>query len=288
MKPRIDLRSKFLRHFGGATVSSACENAVRVVLGDLGENDRLAAARRRLQERGVEFRDPPASFGYEGSLQSVPSSGRQIIFVRPARRKSEISRVRFTEAHEIGHWIIRSAVIPGSMATNEQVFRGAFDAGYDSRVEEALANALAAELLVPAAAVRGASKPSIGWTVSSVKSLQVRFEASRPVVLRRIAEVHSATISVLKLLPWYGDDVMGDAAIDSVQVITGSGPRTCHGTLVDPVSIRDLRAADRVKLRVKIDGRLSCDHAEVEYFDGPIPRVFCTMFSDATKSEVLK
>lgn len=146
-----------------------------------------------------EFRD----LAFEGIL--IPSrSGEQVGFRREAARNAEWDRaesdgrarillrapdgrtesrrrVRFTAAHEVGHFVLREAV-------TREMPMARF--GEDDRTEEVLCNLFAAELLMPAELVRQRTGEGTKVTPQSVLDMASTFDVSLQAMCRRLSDVH--------------------------------------------------------------------------------------------------
>jgi Zn-dependent peptidase ImmA (M78 family) len=252
---RCVLTTSFLEATGQSSVALACSRAIELVLGHL-EGDRLEAAKTKLLARKVRFIDDDQELnlvGAEGKIVYQPSGG--VLIITPTRGNR--SRLRFTLAHEIGHFIVRQLLFPEGWSQSEHRYRGAGNHSFGgSDAEERIAHALAAELLMPAERVHlaAAGKESSQLPQLSV-DLAATFKTSRAVAVKRICDVLKWDALLLTLIRTRESNPHSRATVDEAVVFSGDRQtrylrETCGFHM--PVMFSELTPGQPIPLHVKV------------------------------------
>lgn len=197
---------------GSADLKAACEAAVAEFLPharfELGVDELATRA-------GVEVTHVPNP-GFDGRIVwSIDGQPRiEIATGRPT------GRTRFTVAHELGHWVIWQVL--RDQLSNGDRYRSEVPIDESSRIaEERLANALAAEIVIPAARLREAAKFAV--TPTLVRHIARERRVSIAACLRRFAEVLLVHAVVLRAMPMWFSRPTSVAEVDAASVYRPDG-----------------------------------------------------------------
>jgi hypothetical protein len=187
---------------GGDNRLDTCARAVRTVFpahATLGARAELSALCRT---RGVAL-EVVNEAPFEGRLTWHREQPRIVL-----RKLFKATRQRFTLAHELGHLIVEELLAERKL----QLFRGMPTSNAEEAEEEAVANALAAELLMPLAAMYRFGSFELTHTIFDTGLLQ--FDVSASAFLQRYAEVSRRRVLSLVVLPSDIKKEAADAFID--------------------------------------------------------------------------
>lgn len=201
----MSIESRLLAHFGSDSTLDACDELVRSTFPDWSgspkSRDVLAMARQVGLSVTCEATDE-----FDGRFETNGAGGAITLSSLAGRR-----RMRFTLAHELGHWLLRR--VNTGDASPSQVFRGVRPESRSGREEERLADLLAAELLMPHRALRGElsySPISLAFVEKTAKKFDVSFRAA----LRRVADVTGTPFLYLNVVPNKFRDLTTYAEVD--------------------------------------------------------------------------
>jgi Zn-dependent peptidase ImmA (M78 family) len=160
------------------------------------------------------------------------------------------SRLRFTLAHEIGHWLMRRGIVQESAGTR---FRTALKSTRADQEEERLANVLAAEILLPLGAVVDEVKRS-GISMRTINMLSRNFHVSKSAALRRVTDVLDTTLVYLNVVPNRFSDLRSPAAIDDAfYIVPREGLVYDRGNakLLRRIEFREFASARKMRLGIR-------------------------------------
>jgi hypothetical protein len=252
---RIGLVGEFMTATGEETLAASCAVAIERVLGSLG-SDRLECAKQGLVQKGVNFEITPEllrRIGAEGQITYQPSGKVTIA----TSGRGNYQRQRFTLAHEIGHFVVRETIFPLGWNTSETRFRtvGLHDNG-GRKEEEMLANALAAEILMPAREIETACSMSTPREVAVlVRQLASKFGSSRIATLKRVCDVSDWEAVLLTLIRRRELSPSSEARIDQCQWFTPYSTTRYlreNAIMIDPPSFSVLATSDLIPLHVRV------------------------------------
>lgn len=219
---------------------------------------------------------------FEGRFCLSPERGAEITI-----RKSDYEannkqrRVRFTIAHEIGHWIIHEAI--GS--TRASLFRSPLLSTEEECEEERIADLLAAELLMPLRAMRHfASHP---YCHSIIYEGLRAFNVSKLAFMRRYADTADKSVVSINVLPKKFKDPFGGCFVDDAWVVEPPKRlRECRETLriADEVCHADLGNVADHGLNIVLESRRFAIKLDCEYRIGLVPRA--TLVGELSDSRV--
>ena len=202
-----------LARFGASNLTDACEGLLDSIshrrrLGSDADLDAL------VQELNVEIVIADRE-RFEGRY-SWDESGDCITLTKQQNR----SRARFTLAHELGHCILKRS-FEGTHAAGQR-FRTNRITPSERNEEERLANAIAAELLMPRRVLIDAIRfETLSWQL--VASLCKRFQVSRESAIRRLAEITAAPFAYLAIIPRIFADLNSLIAVDEYLIAHPTG-----------------------------------------------------------------
>lgn len=211
----MSLSTRMLQAYGVDSLAAACEAAVAEHLPmsrQMQAGDPITPLAESVGIR-VQVRDVDA---FDGCL-SWTDSGDCVVTVSST---GSMARQRFTLAHELGHWILQQSL---GQHRSGPLFRGLSSTQSAVKDEEALANLVGAEILMPARHVR-ALIDEHGICLRTVSRMSKQFFASRIAALRRVADVCCKHLLYINVVPKDFRDLASVAEIDdAVYVRPGQG-----------------------------------------------------------------
>jgi len=147
---------------------------------------------------GIEMFQEFSIDGFEGGLIQNEEKTRGYILVKAGSRQD---RRRFTVAHELGHFINPYHVAPKGtekLLCTKQDMTLSGTSTLDPRLNmEAQANEFAANILMPEAALRNASKLWGSPQIQSILDLQLMCNVSKEAAARRYLDLHGEPCAVI-------------------------------------------------------------------------------------------
>jgi Zn-dependent peptidase ImmA (M78 family) len=222
----------------------------------LGASKCLASGFRCVKERATTLEDLVAAAGVAGVSirweREAPFEGRylsskgreEITLVRSANPE----RLRFTLAHELGHMLV-SRLLGREMAPK---YRSA-TLRMQVAEEERLANAIAAEILMPANRF-GRFFVVDGVTFESLEKARRFFQTSFSAALRRVSEVARRRLMILNVIPAHIFDPEENCIVDDATIISpDEGPKMVREQIciVSAPTFTEIKRARRVDLVIK-------------------------------------
>jgi len=250
----------------------ACRNAVDTYLPYARED-----VFRRDLLKICEVKNIPVTFQedtpFEGRL-SWAGHGRYRITLRKnqdgqGKSGSQQSRLRFTLAHELGHWVFQQ--IMGN--PQNYSFRSTKIDAAAHADEEFAADQIAAEILMP---MDDICEENLGPRFDSVDYLEKRYNVNRSCALRRISDISDGRILSLKLLPTKFADASSPAFVDDAWLVQ---PMHCSQRVGNKVSlIEDVPFSEVATIhdgicRLRIDGEEVDIDGDYRSRGGIIPRI---------------
>jgi len=209
-------RDLIKNRFQVETLAEASEELVDQFVGPWrgGRKEDLPGLAERLQVRLVYTDHAP----YEGKYSWGPE-GDLITLAKKCNPRRE----RFTLAHELAHCLLSR--FANQESTLGERFRGVPATNALRQEEEVVANALAAELLMPRRVIISRLQhEGVSWEL--IRSLRERFEVSRTAVIRRLAEIGRHQFVYLSLIPRQLKDLNSRVVVDECLIATpDSGAR---------------------------------------------------------------
>ncbi len=261
----MSIQERLFQRFGTADKYAACQFVVERHFPEVpGSSDRIDVLKLA------------ASSGLEVEMCSTSQFDGKIQWNSDGKAKLSVStlggstRRRFTIAHEIGHFLLRKELLDEGTSTS---FRGVSSNRSQVKEEEELANLLAAEILMPAMAIRRAlTDQSI--SLSKLQSLARRFDVSQMALLRRAADISGQQFLFLNVVPKFFSDYSSPAEVDDALFLV---PHV--GVKMDREKTRILGSVPFSELKknttvqVKLDSSFGVFDVlfEVAFRDRPIP-----------------
>jgi len=268
------LTSRFIESQGAKTLAGACEcAAAKYLLADgasNGTSDLYAIA----QSLDIEIVSDP-SLRYEGQIDRG-SSGRATIRLKPHASER---RMRFTLAHELGHWILQEEIEGLSRTSKDRLFQGLSETSVQVQEEERLANLVAAELLMPRFVVLACFEQQQS-AMKSLTQLCRQYQVSRVAAIRRMADVLETDILFVELIPRRFFNLDTPAEVDDA-VLARAGSATLYSRertrLMENVQFSTLSRSNCVYLKfATLDG--VCDGKfDIDIAYEPVPHAYCMM-----------
>jgi Zn-dependent peptidase ImmA (M78 family) len=251
---KSSLISSFICRLGQRSLSDACSIAIKEVFGQI-EGDRLQHAKNKLTSMGVKFELQAASLSKSGAEGQITYSPSGTVTIRTSRL-GNLERQRFTLAHEIGHFVVREMLFPEGWNRDESRYRMAGLHSHGGTLdEELLANAIAAELILPSDAVVACTVNAVPSDIAEiVRELSAQYAASRLVTLRRVCDLAKWEALLLTLIRRREMDVESEARIDQSQLfLIGEATRYVRNSsrFIDSVAFEALSPACRPILHVR-------------------------------------
>lgn len=203
----VPLIDTFKSHYGTDDLFAACRSAVRSHFPGLEYSIRAIDVMQLLRLKNIELHEADG-VEFDGRLVMEPGKRARI----SVSRQAGTTRRRFTIAHELGHWMIRTA-LKHPTASTETMYRGGHKSQIAVADEEKLANLLAAEMLLPFDAIVLLTKNRV-TTTGLVRELAREFGTSRMAVLRRIVDVTRRNLLCLSVVPLRFRDLSSLAELD--------------------------------------------------------------------------
>lgn len=257
------LTDQLRQTFPGATLRETCESAVARYLPEV----RTFPARVNLDwlcaQHGIEVRQVSVA-DFRGRIDR----GRQWQATITLRMDENAGRRRFTLAHELGHWLLQEAVSSRRLTH----YRGMSLATQEEAEEELLADAIAAEILMPLAAVR----PMID-SMPPRKCFEHgpgRFGVTKAAFLRRYSEVSETRTLSATFIAARFDDPTSAAVVDDAWLASPGQPlRRVRDTTapVSPVSFDTVQNSATGGMVLTVDGDVERWFGEAWFSVGRIP-----------------
>jgi len=264
----LSLASSLQESLGAASENAACRMLVEKWLpGVATANGPIDVAAVAVDHAGLEMRYAPLDH-IDGML-SRDDDGTPFVLLSskaiPARR-------RFTIAHELAHWLMQQEILGPTWLPS---YRGLSERKAEVQEEERLANRIAAELLLPYAAIaRTINGRSIDFSV--IRQLTRRYEVSQMAAIRRVADVIEAPLVYLGIIPRRFSELGSPADIDeAVYFSPADGVLTDRATsaIIPEMAFEVLRQMQSLHLR--IDGPRGClaGKCDAVFSSEPIPNI---------------
>ena len=177
--------------------------------------------------------------------------------------------MRFTLAHEVGHWIIEQEL--GSRL--DENYRGLFHNSVANDEEESLADSLGAEILMPLDMVDFLSKHRLSFAM--IDECHRRFGVSRDASLRRFSSVTCRCAAKVLVIPSSFKNVKTTAIVDDAWFVEPERPlrRQREQVWLDPKCRFDL-LNDHQDLHLVVSDARFVFNFEAVFRGGMMPRAF--------------
>jgi len=263
----MSIIKQFIDSQGACDEYDACRSVIRKHFPELEENGDEVDPVALISSKKIEI-DRRDDIPYEGMIERDGQGQARVTLRRSLNRR----RLRFTAAHELGHWLIQEELC-GSM--EGQLFRGVSATSSEVAEEETLANLFAAEILMPCGGFRKTYEQSYG--VSPLSTLCRKYAVSRTAAIRRLAEVCEKHFVMLQIIPYMLRDEGTAAEIDDAVYATSKGPALFDRNRTElkirvPFSI--LRDSGEVDLDINSPKGLISSSFTIESRKEPIPTIF--------------
>jgi Zn-dependent peptidase ImmA (M78 family) len=205
MRDTMTIGEQISRHCDNKPLLLCCEQLVRQAFQSQnhsqGKRDVFALAR----EAGIAVQKVDAA-EFDGKFAQAANTPPSITLSGNSPQK----RVRFTVAHELGHWILRTLLQPKNTG---EAYRGRQTGANDCREEEKHADLMAAEILMPAREIYEMAHLR-RFDFPLVRTVCQRFDVSRMAAIRRVADVMNVSCLHLSLIPTRFTDMHSRARVD--------------------------------------------------------------------------
>lgn len=199
--------SRFTEKFGTNSVDEAAELAVDRLLPQAREIVGRPALVWLCQKQGIEVHYQ-AQAPFEGRLERTGDNNYTITLRSEGAHGTNSPRMRFTLAHELGHWIAQNALDEHKA----NLFRGVPITSKETSCEESLANILAAEILMPRKLMKDFVSSRLNHDLLA-EGIDC-FNVSRQAFISRYAAMARKPVLYIKALPTKFQHVDSIAKID--------------------------------------------------------------------------